>query len=224
MDDINTRIDQYAQQELKAIKDMRALEPDDQQPVAQPIDVYQNKRNNRYENSWKAESYGAPTTLNVVAQQMADNVEPIYNLATNQFNHLQEYGMQEDAQAMADDYMENDFIPMVMGFVDQYGADAILKNQRALEVLDSKALTGNGDGTGYTAAFIKAMAPEVQGTVASVTDASLEQDINRMKELANSSPKAAISLAKRLKDQIDNGMVAAGADDYRLIARVAFTK
>lgn len=221
MEDINARIDQYAAQELNNLKSSRN-EPE--QSMAQPIDVYQNKRNNRHENSWKAESYGAPTTLNVVAQQMADNVEPIYNLATNQFNHLQEYGMQEDAQAMADDYMENDFIPMIMGFVDQYGADAILKNQRALEVLDSKALTGNGDGTGYTAAFIKTMAPEVQGTVASVTDASLEQDINRMKELADSSPKAAISLAKRLKDQIDNGMVAAGADDYRLIARVAFTK
>lgn len=221
MEDINARIDQYAAQELNNLKSLRS-EPE--QSMVQPIDVYQNKRNNRHENSWKAESYGAPTTLNVVAQQMADDVEPIYNLATNQFNHLQEYGMQEDAQAMADDYMENDFIPMIMGFVDQYGADAILKNQRALEVLDSKALTGNGDGTGYTAAFIKAMAPEVQGTVASVTDASLEQDINRMKELADSSPKAAISLAKRLKDQIDNGMVAAGADDYRLIARVAFTK
>lgn len=221
MEDINARIDQYAAQELNNLKSSRS---GPEQPMMQPIDVYQNKRNNRHENSWKAESYGAPTTLNVVAQQMADNIEPIYNLATNQFNHLQEYGMQEDAQAMADDYMENDFIPMVMGFVDQYGADAILKNQRALEVLDSKALTGNGDGTGYTAAFIKTMAPEVQGAVASVTDASLEQDINRMKELANSSPKAAISLAKRLKDQIDNGMVAAGADDYRLIARVAFTK
>lgn len=225
MDDINARIDQYAAQELERLNSERNEAPEeDSAAMGQPIDLYQAKRNDRYEKSGRASSYGSPKTLNTIAQQMADTIVPQYNVAVNQFNHLQEYGMNDDAQAFADDYMENDFIPVVMGLVDQYGADSILKNQRVLDTLDAKALTGNGDGAGYTAAFIRTMAPEVQGTVASVSDIELEDRINDLKEMNTDDPRGAISMAVSLKERVDNGELSASADDYQFLTRVAASK
>lgn len=210
--------EKIAQVTKQMFEDSKAERP--QTATSQPVDVYQNKRNNRYENSWKAQSFGSPSTLNSVARDMADSISSNYNLAVNQFNHLQEYNMQEDAQTMADNYMEQDFIPVVMGLVDQYGADSILKNQRVLDILDEKALTGNGDGTGYTASFIKTMAPEVQGTVASVSDAELENQMKELNQLANESPRDAISMAMTLKERVDNGEISASFEDYSTLANI----
>lgn len=199
------------------------IQSSEEAPVesAKPIDIYQAKRNYAIEQGRKAQSYGAPASMTEVVRDMVSSIEPMYNLAVNQYNHLQEYDMTNEAQLTLDSYMENDFLPLVMGIVDQYGADALLTNRQVIDMLDGKALTGNGDGAGYTVAFVRAMAPEVQGTVASVSDRELQDGLARLENLCDKSPSAAASFAERLKERVDNGELSASQNDYALLARAA---
>ena len=191
----------------------------------QPTDFYQARRNDRKERSQKAASFGAPASMIQVVRAMCDDVEPAYNLTVNQYNHLKGYGMDAEAQTFLDSYIENDFLPLVMGVVDQYGADALLMNKQALELLDKLALTGNGEGTGYTAAFVQAMAPEVQGTVASMSDGEVEQAMAQMMQLADHGNNAgAIALAQSIKDRVDNGELSASGSDYAMLSKVSILK
>lgn len=216
MEEVQTKLAEFT----KELRDEASREPE-----AQPIDVYQAIKNDRYEKSKKAKSYGSPASLKQVAEAMVDDLSIEYNFTLNQYNHMMEYNMPDSAKAMMDSYMENDFLPVVMGLVDQYGADAVLMNQQVITMLDEKALTGNGDGTGYTAAFIKTFAPEAQGVVASGTDAALAAEIDKLRGMADEGwERGAASLAKRLKEQVDNGMYSASQNDYAILARVSSYK
>lgn len=219
------KIDAFARAEIEDGKAGRAIEEAQSsvETPPPPIDIYQGKRN--YRNEQASVSFGAPASLLEVVKGMVAELQPAYNLTINQYNHLTEYGMPADAQVMSEGYMEDDFIPVIMGLVDQYGADALLTCQQALDALDRMAITGNGDGTGYTAAFIRAMAPEVQGTVASVSDGEVKEGIGRMIVLADDGyNSAAVSIAQGLKARVDNGEISASSIDYATLARVSAIK
>ena len=193
---------------------------------AQPVDYYQAQRNAAYEASQKATAYGSPAQISRVVDDMVEQFKAErYNVAKNQYDHLLDYDMKDQAEYMRQDYMTKNALPLIESLVETYGVDAILNNKQALSKLDEVMITGNGSGDGYTAGYLKQMHEQQRGEQPSSSDIEVTYAISRIKQMAdNDDIRGSVTEAKRVKDKVDNGQLSANENDYRLLLQVASYK
>ena len=182
-------------------------------------DYYQMKANDAQEASKKASSYGSPAEVNQVVDNMvSETAEKYFNAYNNQYQHLLDANDPNGAQRTADEYMMQYALPMVASLVEMYGVDSILNNKKALSKLDKVMLTGNGEGEGYTRAYLKQMYNQAMGAQGSFSDAEVVRGIQQATGIADRGDiRGAIGIAKSLKEKIDNGELSASESDYNTL-------
>lgn len=190
---------------------------------AQPVDYYQMQENAAYEASQKPTAYGSPAQVGRIVDKMVDEFKQTnYNVSRNQYDHLLDVEAKDQAEYLRQDYMTGSALPMVESLVEVYGADAILNNKKALAKLDEVMITPNGAGDGFTEGYLKQMHKQQLGSQGSASDAEVVYGVSQVKNLAdNDDIRGSVSLAKQLKEKIDNGQLSANSEDYNLLLQVS---
>jgi len=203
-----------------------ASEPVEAPQEAQPVDYYQMSQNDIYEASQKPTAFGSPAQITKIVDGMVDDTaERFYNAYNDQYQHFMDTNDSADAKRVAQEYMMNHALPMVESLVAEYGADALLNNNKALAKLDSIMLTGNGAGDGYTKGFIKQMHYQTTGTQGTNSDAELSRGLQRAMSMADSGNiRGGVGLARALKEKVDNGELSASGDDYAMLLQAVSYK
>lgn len=192
----------------------------------QPTDYYQMSQNAQYEASQKPTAYGSPAQVAIVVDDMVDEFKQTnYNVNKNQYDHLLDAEAKDSAEYLRQNYMTNDFLPMVESLVEVYGVDALLNNNKALAKLDSVAITPNDSGDGFTAGYLKQMHNQQIGTQESISDMEVTRGLQRITAMANSDDiRGSVSQAKKLKQRVDDGELSASEKDYNLLLQVSSYK
>lgn len=196
-------------------------EAPEQPQMPQAHDYYQMQQNAAYEASQRPTAYGSPAEMGQVIDDMVTNTaEKYYNAYKNQYEHLIDANDYNGAKQMANEYMMYHGLPLVASLVEMYGADALINSRDALSKLDSIMLTGNGEGDGYTKAFLKQMYSQTLGTNGSTSDIEVTRGLQKAMGIADQGDiRSAVGLAKSLKEKIDRGELSASPEDYSMLVQ-----
>lgn len=191
-------------------------QPQPEAPVPQPTDYYQMQANAAQEASQRPTAYGSPAEMGQVVDNIVkESSEKYYNAYKHQYDHLVDANDMNGAKQMANEYMMYHALPVIASLVETYGVDALMNNKSALEKLDSIMLTGNGDGDGYTKAYLKQMYSQTLGTNESKSDIEVTRGLQKATGIANQGDiRSAVGIAKTLKEKIDRGELSASPEDY----------
>lgn len=190
-----------------------------------PIDYYQEQQDLAYTVSARPKAYGSPAQLSRVVDKMAEDFKQVYyNIAKNLYSHLKEYGLDDNANVQKQKYMVEKFLPFVESLVETYGVGALVNNKQALAKLDELVITDNGDGSGYTEAYLGQM-HKGQPSAPSESDAEVSYQLGKARTLAsNGDVRAGVQLAKQIRERVDQGELSANEADYDLLMQAEAQK
>lgn len=200
------------------------IEDDESQPeteeLQRPIDYYQAQQNASYEALQRPRVYGSPAQMAIIADKMvSDFKQTHYNVSRNTYDHLMDVEARDNAEYLRQSYMTQEALPLVESFVETYGVDAVLNNQRVLDALDEIMITPNGFGNGFTKSYLQQM-HKGQAKHASASDAKVSYDLAKAKSLADQDDiRGAVSMARAIKKKVDDGELSASEKDYNELLR-----
>lgn len=202
-------------------------EPRDNGAVApSPIDVLQTQRDIGRDYSAKQFPRGSreqvlATVKDVINGIGTDSLAQAYERAKADAEAVDKMGDHRRAQIIKNQYMEEHFLPAVEVVVNFTSPDELLNCKKGLELLDKYAL-GLGAMSGYTSAYVREAYANALGQVDSASSPEVSDAVMRINGFLDSDQMVlAKSLAKRMKDKIDDGKVIASEPDYELILNVA---
>lgn len=185
------------------------------------VDFYQQKQESSYRASQKPKTHGSPKQLGMIVSKMVKSCTRDFREARSQFDSVSMTNPDE-AENIKMSYMEQKYLPLVESLASEYGTDALINSERALDELDSLALTANGYGKGYTKAYLKAIRNEGTMGKGSSTDAEVSNKIAHIERMAGKDDiRGAVSLAKRTLSKINEGSLSASDEDVQFLNRVA---
>lgn len=190
-----------------------------------PIDIYQRTREKIRDMNSKSYPHGTSQITNmavayVVDGHGAEGLAHAYKRARDDSDSLKKRGERERANLIRKQYMQENFLPAVEIVANASSPDDLLNSKRALEVLDRYALL-EGSGKGYTAAYVRQAYGNQLGQVKGRSEPSVKLGVQRINMmLDNGQIRSAVSLASKLKDQIDKGEKSSSDEDYELLGRV----
>ena len=217
--DINDRIDAYAKEELRALEENREDEPEDVNEIPEKVDIYKQNVNKMREESKKVVPRGASTLLKKIAEEALGGLARQRKRAEVDSDYWLARGDKERAQMVKDQYIEECFLPAVEMMIISATPDEVLNAKDILSAFDEQTFEY---GPGYTASYIRTAYGDQLGNASNTSDGYVRDTLSRIKYLASSDQiRAAYGLAKKLKDEIDNGDHTSSEDDYQIITRVA---
>lgn len=220
MEDINKHIDDQLAKDLKALEALESSQESNE--TQKPIDFYQAQKNVSDALSVRPRAYGAPAQLGIIVKRMVDDFRQTdYNVNRNQYNHLRDAEASQEAESLRQSYMTTEFLPLVESLVENYGVDAIVNSPTALAALDDVAITPNGQGDGFTKAYLQKM-HEGQIGEASQSDVRVQFDLARARDMADKgNVRGGVQLARQIKQQVDEGRLSASSDDYKALSEAS---
>ena len=115
--------------------------------------------------------------------------------------------------------MEEHFLPSVEMVVMASNPDEVLNAKEVLDAFDEQTFEY---GPGYTASYIRTAYGDQLGNASNQSDGYVKDAVQRLHYLANTAQiRAAYGLAKKLKEEIDEGEHTSSPDDYEVITRIA---
>ena len=220
--DINDRIDAYAKEELKELREGRTEEPvedEDVNETVEKVDIYQQNVNKMRDEAKKSYPRGTSTLTNKIAEEALGGLARQKKRAEVDSDYWKNRGDNERAQMVKDQYMEECFLPAVEMVIIASTPDEVLNAKDILKGFDDLTFEY---GPGYTASYIRTAYGDQLGNASNQSDGYVRENLSRIKYLASSDQiRAAYGLAKKLKDEIDNGNHMSSEDDYQVITRVA---
>lgn len=187
--------------------------------ASQPVDYYQQQQVEFKDNLRKAIPRGASTLTKEIAEEALSDLAKSKKRAEVDSNYWKERGDKDRAEMVKQQYMEEKFLPAVEMVVIASTPDEVLNSKDILSEFDDLTFEV---GPGYTASYIRAAYQDQLGNASNQSDGYVREAISRIKYLANSDQiRAAYGVAKKLKEEIDNGDHTAEDADYELITRVA---
>lgn len=199
---------------------------EDETEARVPSDLYQARQNIVYDYGKKQFPRGSramvmATIRDVVNGAGADSLAQAYERAKDESKALRNNGDKIRAQIVANQYMEEKFLPAVEVVVNFTSPDELLNSEQGLRELDRYAL-GVGPMTGYTAAYVREAYGNALGQQASASSPRVTDTINRINGYLDTDQfMLARSTAEKLKEQIDKGSAVASEEDYRFLDIVA---
>lgn len=191
---------------------------DDYEPFP-PVDTYQQDINERARVLSQSIPRGASTLTKEIAEEALSDLAKSKKRAEVDSNYWKERGDKDRAEMVKQQYMEEKFLPAVEMVVIASTPDEVLNSKDILSEFDDLTFEV---GPGYTASYIRAAYQDQLGNASNQSDGYVREAISRIKYLANSDQiRAAYGVAKKLKEEIDNGDHTAEDADYELITRVA---
>lgn len=191
-------------------------------PLPERIDVYNVNRKAQEQERRTPRPNGAPSIVNkVAADAIRSRLARAYRRARDDSDRLKEQGEPERAKLVRDQYMQEQFLPVVESIIMFSSPDELLNATKALNALDALVLNEAG-GRGYTASYVRTAYKNILGNSQDKSDPTVKQTVARIKLLADSANiRSCYGLAKRIKKQIDEGEHIASDEDYDIISRVA---
>lgn len=184
-----------------------------------PIDWYQNGVNKRRDMEKKSVAHGASTLMKKIAEEAIESLQKAKNRAEADVEYWKNRGDDERAQMVKDQYIEERFLPSVEMVVIASSPDEVLNAKDILKEFDKLSMQY---GPGYTASYLRTAYEDLMGNIQSESDGYVVDAVERIKGLAeNDQIRAAYGMAKKIKNEIDNGNHTASDADYDLITRVA---
>lgn len=183
-----------------------------------PVDVYKRGVNARKEEGKKSYPRGASTLIKKIAEEELRKLAKIKKRAEMDSEYWKVRGEKERAQMVKDQYMEEHFLPAVELLVVASTPDEVLNAKDVLREFDKLTFEY---GPGYTASYLRTAYNDQLGNTSSRSDGYVRDMIERIKVLSASDQiRAAYGIARKLKDEIDNGEHTADSQDYEIISRV----
>ena len=191
------------------------------------LDVYQENVNARSENSKRKFPAGSSQrVMEIVHDAVAgDGGRPglarSYRRARDDSEFLRSQGSTERADWVKEQYMEEEFLPVVEIVVNFTSPDELLNSKKALKELDKYALTA-GSGDGYTAAYVRSAYGNLLGARPGVSDREVIDAVRRIRRMSmEDNIRGMLGIAKKMKSQIDRGEHMASEEDYELLSRIS---
>lgn len=185
----------------------------------QPVDVYQNNITERAEKVYKPTPRGASTLTKEIAKEELEKLAKLKRRAEADAEYWKGLGDKERAQMVKDQYIEDHFLPAVELVVVSSTPDEVLNAKDVLKEFDKLSLQY---GPGYTASYIRTAYNDQLGNASSASDGYVVDAVERIKWLAAMDQiRAAYGMAKKVKEEIDNGDHTASDTDYEIITRVS---
>ena len=228
-------IEAAKQDELSEAKLRNSVEEEEPEEMAEvsytPVDIYQKRANSRYEESKRVRPNGSSAVVNAAVKAVIDGdgvpgsgLTAAHKKAKDDIDLLRRKGDITRAEMLRQQYMDERFIPAIEVVIRYASPDELLNSREALKALDEMAIS-TGSASGYTASYIKSAYGSMLGQNLNGnydrSDDTVIDGVRRIKMLSEmDNIRAAVGIAKQLKDKIDNGENIASADDYGLIGRV----
>lgn len=190
-------------------------------PVAppEPVDYYQKNRDTASDAAKKSYPRGASTLTQKIAKEAIESLAKAKKRAEVDSDYWKERGDKKRAEMVKQQYMEERFLPAVEMVIIASTPDEVLNAKSILSSFDEQTFEV---APGYTASYIRAAYQDQLGNTSSKSDGYVRDQIQRLRYLASSDQiRAAYGVAKKLKDEIDNGEHTSSDDDYEIITRVA---
>lgn len=198
----------------------------EEEPKAPPVDMLQAQRDIQREYSSKSFPRGSraqvlATIEDVVNGVGTDSLGQAYKRAKDNSDAVDKMGDHRRAQIIKNQYMEEHFLPAVEVVVNFTSPDELLNCKKGLDTLDKYAL-GLGSMSGYTAAYIREAYSGALGQVQPLSSPEVYDAIMRINGFLDTDQMIlARSLAKKIKDKVDDGQAIASEEDYSLLLNVA---
>lgn len=187
-------------------------------PLQQPVDLYDQNRIKMREEAKKVYPRGASTLTKKIAEEALTELAHAHRETEDKSDYWKERGDKEKAQMVKDQYMEEKFLPAVEMVVIASTPDEVLNAKDILKAFDEQTFEY---GPGYTASYIRTAYAEQLGNATNGSDGYVKDIVERVKFLASDGQiRSAYGLAKKAKDEIDNGSHQADDADYEIISRV----
>lgn len=194
---------------------------------AQPLpDMFQDQRNIQRDYSRKQFPRGSRTQVLATVEDVingvgTDSLNQAYQRAKENAEAVDKMGDHRRAQIIKNQYMEEKFLPAVEVVVNFTSPDELLNCKKGLDTLDKYAL-GLGSMSGYTAAYVREAYANALGQVSTASSPEVSDAVYKINGFLDTDQMVlARSLAKRIKDKVDDGKVIASESDYNLLLNVA---
>lgn len=190
------------------------------------IDVLQSQRNIVSEYEKKRYLRGAraqvlATVEDVINGVGTDSLGQAYERAKDDAEAVDKMGDHRRAQIIKNQYMQERFLPAVEVVVNFTSPDELLNCKKGLDTLDQYAL-GVGSMSGYTAAYIREAYGDSLGQAQAVSAPEVADAVYKINGFLDTDQMVlARSLAKRIKEKVDDGKTIASEEDYEFLLNVA---
>lgn len=165
---------------------------------------------------------GSRPKVNSHAEAVLKSLAVAYDKAVSDSERLRASGDIKRAEIIEQQYLEDSFLPAVEAVKQFNSVDELLNNNEVLSAFDKYAKL-RGNGSGYTASFLRTLYGDERGTFSGTSDAVVREAIRDiMNSIANDNVRGAVSTATSIKRKIDNGKNIASEDDYEFINRVIY--
>lgn len=198
----------------------------EEEEVISPVDVLQEQREIARDYSQKQFPRGSraqvlATIEDVVNGVGTDSLAQAYQRAKENAEAVDKMGDHRRAQIIKNQYMEDKFLPAVEVVVNFTSPDELLNSKRGLDTLDKYAL-GLGPMSGYTASYVREAYGNALGQVQALSSPEVSDAAMRINGFLDTDQMIlARSLAKRIKEKVDDGKAIASEEDYDLLLDVA---
>lgn len=220
MEDFQERIDAWGEQLKQESRDYwKEMEKQDEaETPASPVDIYDERRVKKLEEDKKVYPHGTSTLVKKIAEEALGDLSRAHRDAEVKSEYWNERGDKEKAKMVEDQYMEENFLPAVEMVIIASTPDEVLNAKDILEEFDKFSMQY---GPGYTASYIRTAYKDQLGNASNQSDGYVRDAVERVKFLAEQGQiRAAYGLAKKTKDDIDNGTHMSSDADYEIITRV----
>ena len=219
--DFQTRLDEYAESLKKEAHEFnkKRFEKQEEPEMASPVDLYDQNRMKIREENKKVFPHGASTLTKKIAEEALSDLARSKKKAEADSDYWESRGDKERAQMVKDQYMEEKFLPAVEMVVISSTPDEVLNAKDILKEFDDLSMQY---GPGYTASYISTAYGDQLGNASSQSDGYVVENVERIKYLASTDQiRSAYGLAKKIKNEVDNGEHMSSDVDYEILARVA---
>lgn len=219
--DFQARIDELGEKLKKEAHEFnkeRVKQQEEAAPAASPVDFYDLQRVKMNKEAEKAYPRGASTLVKRIADEALRDLSRSHKEAEVKSEYWEERGDKEKAQMEKDQYMQERFLPAVEMVIIASTPDEVLNAKDILSEFDKLSFEY---GPGYTASYIRTAYGDQLGNASNQSDGYVRDAIERIKFLAGDGQiRTAYGLAKRTKDEIDNGRHTSNEVDYDLLTRI----
>lgn len=219
-----------SEERIKEITDDMFAQQAAEEPVVEeapaPVDILQAQRDINREYKNKSFPRGSRTQVlatirDVINGVGTDSLAQSYKRAKDDSDAVDKMGDHRRAQIIKNQYMEDIFLPAIEVIVNFTSPDELLNCKQGLDELDKYAL-GLGPMSGYTAAYIREAYANSLGQVNSMSSPEVTDAVMRLNGFLDTDQMVlARSLAKRIKDKVDEGKTIASEDDYDFLLNIA---
>lgn len=198
----------------------------EEQPIPVPTDLYQAQRDIVYDYSKKQFPRGSRARVKATVEDVingvgTDSLAQAYERAKAEKEALDKQGDKVRGQLVANQYMQDRFLPAVEVVANFTSPDELLNSEEALKLLDKYAM-GAGAMSGYTAAYIREAYANILGQTPSASSPEVTDGIYKINGyLDTDQMMLARSYAKKLKEKVDKGKTIASEDDYQFLVMIA---